>query len=178
VRGNVGGHPHGNAGRAVHEQIRKRRREHRGLRGGLVEVGRELDRVLVEIDHRRFGERHEPRLGVAIRRGRVAIDRSEVPLTVDQGIAHVELLRQAHERVVRRHVAVGVVVADDLADDLRALPMRAVRGKAHLTHGEEDATVRRFQAVAHVGERAPDDHAHRVIQVRAAHFVFDVDRDA
>ena len=32
--------------------------------------------------------------------------------------------------------------------------------------------MHRFQAIAHIGERAPHDNAHRVIEVRAAHLLF------
>ena len=42
-------------------------------------------------------------------------------------------------------------------------------------HREQHAPVHRLQAVAHVGQRAPDDHAHRVIEVRPAHLLFEVD---
>ena len=35
----------------------------------------------------------------------------------------------------------------------------------------------RLQAVAHIGQGAADDHAHGVIEIRAAHLVFDVDGD-
>ena len=51
----------------------------------------------------------------------------------------------------------------------------AIRREAHLPHRVEHAAVRRLQPVAHVGQRAPDDYAHRVIHVRALHLVFDVD---
>ncbi len=34
-----------------------------------------------------------------------------------------------------------------------------------------------FQAVADVGQRAPDDHAHGVVEIRTPHLVFDVDGD-
>ena len=153
------------------------RRQDRRLFGRLVVVGDEVDGLLVEIRHHRFGERLEPRFGVAHRRRRIAVDRAEVPLAVDQGIAHVEVLRQADERVVDRRVAVRVVVAHDLADDLRALAVGAVRRQPHRPHAVEHAAVRRLQAVAHVGQRAPDDYAHRVIHVRALHLVFDVDGD-
>ena len=33
--------------------------------------------------------------------------------------------------------------------------------------------MHRLEAVAHVGQRAADDHAHRVIEVRALHLVLD-----
>src|SRR3546814_3860601 len=39
-----------------------------------------------------------------------------------------------------------------------------------------DAAVHRLQPVAHIGQRAADDHAHRVIEVAGLHLVDDVDR--
>ena len=100
-----------------------------------------------------------------------------MPWPSTSGVAHVEVLRQAHERVVDRRVAVRVIVAHHLADDLRALAIRAVRRQPHRPHAVEHAAVRRLEAVADVGQRSPDDYAHRVIHVRALHLVFDVDGD-
>ncbi len=37
--------------------------------------------------------------------------------------------------------------------------------------------MHRLQTVANVGQRAADDHAHGVIEVRPLHLVFDVDGD-
>src|SRR5262249_38287821 len=64
---------------------------------------------------------------------------------------------------------------EDFADDRRALAMRAVARQPHLPHREEHAPMRRLEAVADIGERSPDDYAHRVIHVRALHLVFDID---
>ena len=63
---------------------------------------------------------HEARFGVAVRRRRIAVDRAEVPLAVDERIAQREILHHAHERVVDRRVAVRVVLAEHVADDRRA----------------------------------------------------------
>ena len=175
VRRDVGRHADGDAGRAVDEQVRIGRRQDRRFFGRLVEVGDEVDGFLVEVAHHLFGQRLETRFRVPVGRGRIAVHGTEVPLAVDQEIPHVEVLREPHERVVCRLVAVRVVVADDLADDLRALAVGPVRRKPHLTHRVEHAPVRRLQAIAHVRQRPPDDHAHGVIHVRALHLVFDVD---
>ena len=40
----------------------------------------------------------------------------------------------------------------------------------------EDAAVHRLQPVAHVGQRAADDHAHRVIEIGALHLLDDGNR--
>jgi len=122
-----------------------------------------------------FGEGPRPCFRVSHCRRRVAVDGSEVPLAFDQGVAHVEFLREADQRVVDRRVAVRVIVAHHLADDLRALAIGPVRREPHRAHAVEDAAVRRLQPVAHVWQRPSDDYAHRVIHVRALHFVFDVD---
>ena len=175
VRRDIGRHADRDSRRAVDEQVRKRRRQDRRLFGGLVVVGGEVDGLLVEVRHQVVGERLQPRLGVAHRRRRIAVDRAEVPLAVDQGISHVELLRHSHERVVDRRVAVRVEIAHHLADDLGALAVAARRGQPHRLHPVEDAAVRRLEAVARVGQRSSDDYAHGVIHVRALHLVFDVD---
>jgi hypothetical protein len=65
-------------------------------------------------------------------------------VTVDQCVAHREVLRHAHERVVDRLVAVRVVLAHDLTDDLRALDVLAVRLQAHLVHHVQNAAMDRL----------------------------------
>ena len=65
-------------------------------------------------------------LGVAHRRRRIAVDRAEIALPVDQRQAHGEILRHAHQRVVDRLVAVRMVFTDDVADDARRLAVRLV----------------------------------------------------
>src|SRR5581483_766763 len=117
----VGGHADGNAGGSVHEQVRNRRGQHRGFFRGLVVVGDEIDRFLVEIGHYLVGQRLQPRFRVTHGRGRIAVDRSEVALPVYERVANVEVLREADERVVNGGVAVRVEVAHHLADDLGAL---------------------------------------------------------
>ena len=134
VRRHVGRHPDRNPGRSVHEQVRERRGKDGRLFGGLVVVGREVDGLLVEIRHHVVADRLQPRLGIQHRRGRIAVDGAEVPLAVDQGIAHVEFLRQPHERVVDGRVAVRVKISHHLADDLRALAIAARRRQAHRLH--------------------------------------------
>jgi hypothetical protein len=174
VRRHVGRHADRNARRSVHEEVGERRRQDRGLFGGFVVVRREVDGFLVQVRHRLVSQRLEPRLRVAHRRRRVAVHRAEIALAVDQRIAHVEILRQPHERVVDRLVAVGMEIPHHLADDLRALPVPARRRQAHGLHAVQDPAVRRLQTVARVGERSSNDYAHGVIHVRPLHFVFDV----
>src|SRR5918995_780910 len=59
-----------------------------------------------------------------------------------------------------------VVLLDYLADGPRRLAVRAVRSKAALQHRPQDPAMDGLQAVSNVGERAPDDDGHRVVEVR------------
>ncbi len=116
-------------------------------------------------------------LGVTHGGGRVAVDGAEVALAVDEGVAQREGLGQADQGVVDGGVAVGMVVAHDLADDLGALGVLLVVLQAHLLHGVEDAAVDGLEAVAGVGEGAADDDRHGVVEIGAAHLLFDIDGD-
>ena len=141
----------------------------------LVVVRLEVDGVLVEVVEQRERDAVEPRLGVAGGRRRIAVDRAEVALAVDERGAHREVLRHAHQRVVDRQIAVRMVLAHRLADRARRLVVGPVGREVELVHRVEDAPVDRLEAVANVGQGAAHDHAHRVIEIAAFHFVEDRD---
>jgi hypothetical protein len=119
VRRDVGRHADGDAGRAVDQQVREARRQHRRLVLGLVVV-RVKSTVSLSRSSSSVRDARHAHLGVAHRRRRVAVHRAEVALPVDQHVAHRERLRHAHDGVVDRRVAVRVVLTDDVADDTRA----------------------------------------------------------
>ena len=175
VRRNLGGHADGDAVRAVDQQVRNLGRQDGRLLRGLIEVGNEVHRVLLDVGQEFFRQARQPALRVPVGRRRVAVHRTEVPLPVDQGIAHVKVLRHAHQRVIERRVAVRVILLDHLAHHRRALHVALVRGVPLFVHGVEDAAMHGLQAVADLGQRPPDDHAHRVVEIRLPHLVFDVD---
>ena len=53
--------------------------------------------------------------------------------------------------------------------------MTRAAGDAGAVHGIQDAPVDRLQAVPDVGQGAPGDDAHRVIDVGLLHLVLDAD---
>lgn len=83
----------------------------------------------------------------------------------------IKRLRHPDERVVHGRVAVRVVLAQHLADDAGALAVPPARREAELVHRVQDPPLHRLQAVADVRQRARQDHAHRVREVRALHLV-------
>ena len=176
VRRDVGRHAHRDAAGAVGQQVRIGRRQHRRLALALVVVRLELDSVLVDVLEQRLRDRGETRLGVTHRRRRIAVHRAEIALPRDQRQAHREVLRHAHHGVVDRAVAVRVILAHHVADDAGRLAEGPRRVVAAFLHRVEDAPLHGLQPVARVGQRARDDHAHGVIEVGAAHLLFDGDR--
>ena len=177
VRRDIGRHADRDTRRAVDQQVRDAGREYGRLLFLAVVVRLEVDGVLVDIGQHFAGDLVEAALGVTHRRGAVAVDRAEVTLAVDQRVAQREVLGHAHQRVVNRRVAVRVVLTHRLADHARALDVRAVVHVVHLVHGEQDAAVHWLEAVAHIRQGTPYNHAHRVIEVALAHLFFEGNRD-
>ena len=175
VRRDIGRHADGDAAGAVDQQVRIARRQDDRLLARFVVVVLEIDRVAVDIVEQGFRRLRQPRLGVAHGRRRVAVHRTEIALAVDQRQAHGKGLRHAHQRVVDRLVAVGMVFAHHVADDQRRFAVGPVAGVAALTHRIQNAPVDRLEAVAHVRNRPGHDHAHGVIEVGALHLLFDGD---
>ena len=176
VRRNIGRHADGNAAGAIDQQIRIARRQNLRFAFAAVIVFLEVDSVLVDVvkqSHRRLGQLT---LGVTHGGGRIAVDRAEIALPVDELQAHREVLRHAHQGVIDRAVAMRMIFAHHVADDARRFDVFLVRGVALLVHRIEDAPVHRLQAVANVGQRAAHDHAHRVIEIRTLHLFGNGDR--
>ena len=71
----------------------------------------------------------------------------------------------------------GMELAQHFTNDLGAFAGGAVEIQPHLAHSKQDPPVDRLEAIADVGQRTTDDYAHGVIEVRALHLVFDVDRN-
>jgi len=42
-------------------------------------------------------------------------------------------------------------------------------------HGEQNTAVNRFETIAHIGQGAPDDHAHGIVKIGLLQFVFNID---
>ncbi len=169
VRRDVGGHADRDAGGAVDQQVGEARRQHHRLGRAAVVVGLEVDGVLLDVAHHLERERRHPALGVPHGRSRVVARRAEVALPVDQRGPHHPRLREPHQGVVDRGVAVRVVLTHHVTHDAAALGEAAVGAVAAVEHRVEHPTVHRLETVTDVGQRAPDDDGHRVVDVGALH---------
>ena len=90
-------------------------------------------------------------------------------MTLNERIAHREVLSKTHQRIVNRRVAVRVVSAEHVADGGRALAERLVMREVVLVHCVEDPAVNGLETVAHVRQSAPDYNAHRVLDIAVFH---------
>ena len=168
VRGNVGRHADGNAGRAVEQHEGQLRGQNHGLLEVAVIVGREVDCPRVHLFKKQTCDRHEARFGVTHGSLRVAVPAAEVALAVDERIAEREALRHAHERIVDRLVAVGMVLAEHVAHDARRLDGLRARLDAHALHVDQNAALHGLLAVGDVGKRTALDDRHRVFKIGPA----------
>ena len=71
----------------------------------------------------------------------------------------------------------GMVKTHGLTDDLGALGVFLVVLQAHLLHGVQHAPVDGFQTIAHIRQRASDNHRHRIVEIRTPHLVLNVDEN-
>ena len=165
VRRDRGRHADGDALGAIGEQVREGRRQDDGLLLLAVIGGPEIDGVLVDPVEEQAGDFRQTRLGVAVGGRPIAVDVAEIALAVDERIALREVLREAHQRVVDRLVAVGMEVAHHVADDLRAFLEGRVRVEPKQAHAVEDAPVNGLQAVAGIRQSPVHDRRERIGEV-------------
>ena len=173
VRRDIGGHADGDAAGAVDQQVRKLRRQNRRFSLGIVIVRLEINGVLINIGENRERRSSETRFRISICRRRIAIDRAEIALPVDQRHAHGEILRHPDHRIVNRLVSVRMIFADHVTDDAGRLYVLFVWRMPLLIHRVQDSPMHWLEAVARVRQRARHDHAHGVIEVGAFHLVED-----
>ena len=164
----TGGEADGDSRSPVGEQVGKGCRQHHRLTVAAVVGLAEIDGVLVEAVEQGLRDLGEARLGVAHRRGVIAIDVTEIALPFDQRVARSEGLGEPHQRVVHRRIAVGMVLADHVAHHARALLETRVGVELQRPHGIEKAALDRLEPVAHVGQRARGDGGERVGEVALA----------
>ena len=175
---NIGRHADGDAAGAVDQEVREAGRQHGGLLQRFVEVGIEIHRVLVNAVQQVHGQLLQAGFRITHGRRAVAVHGAEVSLSLNQRIADVERLGQAHHGVVHGGVPVRVEFTQNVADDAGAFAGRFVRRHTQfLGHVVQDPPVYRLQSVAHVRQRPVHNHRHGIGDETLFHFLFQVYRN-
>ena len=99
-------------------------------------------------------------LGVTHGCGRVAVDGTEVTLTVDQGVAHRPVLGHTHQGSIYGTVAMGMVLTEHLTHDAGTFLIGVGTGVANAQHTVEDTTVDGLEAVSYIREGTCNNHRH------------------
>ncbi|MND56575.1 hypothetical protein D3C80_476840 [compost metagenome] len=173
VRRDIGGHADSDAACAIDQQVGELGRHHDRLRHGAVVVVAKIDSFLVEVVEQRMRHLFQTALGVALGRRRIAVDRAEIALTVDQRHAQGPVLRHTGQSVIDRRVAVRMVFTHHVTGDAGALDVFLVPVEPQLVHPVENAAMDRLQAVTNIRKGAADDDAHGVIEIGALHLLHD-----
>jgi hypothetical protein len=130
-----------------------------------VIVRTEVDRLLVDAFEQKARDLGHARFGIAVRGGVIAVDVAEIALPVDQRIARGKILREAHERVINRLIAVRMKITHHVADDLGGFLERRAGIESQQPHTVQDAPVNRLQPVARIRQRAVHDGGQRIGEI-------------
>ena len=164
MRGHVGGHSDSDARAPIDQQVGKGGRKDGWFGAGFIIIRNKIDRFLIHVLHERRAQMSQPRFGIAHGRGRVALDRTEVSLSVHQRLPHRPGLRHVDQRRINHRLAVRMIIAARIPANLGALAVLPVGIQGQILHGKQDAPLRRLQPVPHVRQGAGYNHRHRVIQ--------------
>ena len=165
VRRNGGRHANRDARGTIGQKVRESPRQDQRLVFRAVIGFLEIDGAVFDIAQQKFGRLGQTRLGISHRGGAIAVDIAEIALALDQRIARGEILRQAHQRVIDRLVAMRVILTDHIADHTGRFLERGFRIQLQLAHGVKQAPVNRFQTVARIGQRPLGDGRKRIGEI-------------
>ena len=115
MRRDIGCHTNGNTRSTIDEERRNARGQNTGLGARVVVVRHHIHRLLLDVLHHHFS--HDGELCLRITHGSrtVAVHRTEVTLTNDEGIAHCPRLGHTYQCTIYRAVAVGMVFSEYFA---------------------------------------------------------------
>ena len=89
----------------------------------------------------------------------------KLPCPSTKRIALGEILRETHERVIHRLIAMRMELADDVADDARAFLECRAGVEAQQLHRVQEPPVNRLEAVARIRQRPAGNGGERVLQI-------------
>ena len=174
MRWDIRRHTNSDTRRAIHQQVRDAGGKHFWDLFSTVVVRHPVNGFFINISQHLMADLLHPDFRVTHRRSRVTIHRTEVTLTIDQGVAHREVLSHPNNGVIHRRVTVRVVFTDHITNNTRRLFVRLIPVIAENVHSVQHAAVYRLKTIPDIRQSPPDNYAHRIIQVRLLQLVFNI----
>ncbi len=176
VRRDIRRHTYCDTGRTVNQQVRNFGRHDVRNFFRTVIVIHEIHRLFFEIGHQFVGDFRQTDLRITHCRRGVAVNRTEVTLTIHQHVTQREWLRHTNDGVIHCVIAVGMVFTDYVTNDTGRFFIGFVPVIAQYVHGVKYATVYRLQAISDIRQRTANNDRHRIIQIGALQLFLNVDR--
>jgi hypothetical protein len=174
MRRDGGCHADRDAGGAIGQQIRKGRGQNERFLI-LVVVGRaEIHCVVADIGEQGGCHLGHARFGIAHRGRVIAIHIAEIALAFHQRIAHREILRQPHECIVDRGIAMRMELAHHVTHHTGAFLEPRRRIEPQLLHGVDQPTMHRLQPITHIRQAARHDGGQRIGEIALGQGVAEV----
>ena len=170
---NAAGHADRNPGRAIGQEVREIRRQDERLAALTVIGVAEIDRIVIDTIEQSLGDLGHPGFGVTHGRRVIAVHIAKISLPVDQRVADGKLLRQTHQRIVNRLIAMGMIFTHHIADDPGAFLVALIGIQLELAHRMQKPPMHRLQPVAHIRQRTGHDRGQRITQIALAERVLE-----
>ena len=177
VRRDVGGHAHSNTAGAVDQQVGNTRWHDRRDQFSAVIVRHPIHGFFMQVGQQFVSQLGHAHFGVSHGSGVVAVNRTEVTLTVYQQVAQGEWLSHSNDGVVNGRITMRVILTDNVTDHTGRFLVRLVPVVTQFAHRKQHTPVHGLQAIARIRQCPPDNYAHCVVEVGLFQLVFDIDRE-
>ena len=170
VRRNTGCHTDRNTVCSVYQQIRDSDRKYHRFLLCLVKVRHKIYYILIQI----FEEDilcQFLQSGFCISHGRctVALDGTEVSMSVNQCFAFLKILSHYHKCFVDRTVTMGVIFTHGVTYDTGTFSVWSVITDTQFIHIIQGSSLYRLQSVTHIRQGSGDNNTHGIIYIGFLH---------
>ena len=154
MRRNIRCHADSDSRCAIDQKIRNSCRKNGRLFFRIIEVRNKVNRILVHVTNHLHRDFAQPCLCITHCRGSVSVDRTEVSMTVNEGIPHIPVLRHRDKRSVNGRVSVRMIFSHRITDNTGTFSVRLVGSVIQFYHGIQNSSLYRFQTVTYIRKRS------------------------
>ncbi|EKD29447.1 MAG: hypothetical protein ACD_78C00408G0001, partial [uncultured bacterium (gcode 4)] len=173
MRWDIGRHTDSNPRSSIEEEIRDTSREDGWFLGGSIIIISPINRIFVNIGEHELSETSHLDLSITHRSSIISIHGTEVPLSIDEGVSHREILCHTNHCVIHGAIPMWVVFTENISDHTSGLTMFTSCTNSAIIHRIEDTSVNGFHPVANIWESTTTYDGHRIIEITRLHLFDD-----